>query len=651
MFHFLRRKVSEYFHDFLVACWAVLRLPFQLFGIGWRSFFSLGFRKVLMLFVAVVVVTVVLVVVFVEATSQPGFCVQCHVMEPYFKAWETSQHKDVSCIKCHMNPGLEGTVHAKFMAISMLANYATGLYKRSKPWAEIDDASCLRGGCHETRLLNGKVKFKGVTFDHEPHLTQPRRDRQLRCTSCHAQIVQGAHISVTEATCFLCHLKPDSMGERTELARCTHCHTPPTGPAAADSAFDHTSVLDQKVDCLNCHSRAVVGNGYVAPDRCSFCHAEVEHLQRFSDRDFVHQKHVTERKVECEQCHAPIRHGKEVKLSQARLAAQECAKCHGGADDAIEKVWFGTLPGIPETPSRMAQIGQTCSSCHIEPVHPDGHLPSAPSCEPCHPPEYNRLPKLWKTSLLSALDELERSVKTLPPAERDTLLNAIRIYRKGHPHHNPDLLGAIEKRAGVKVTDEGRCVTCHPAARELTPLHNGRPFPHGTHLKQGLDCQSCHETETGKHGTLKLAEAECNACHHKQAVTNTTLCVKCHSLQRDVYTGAANLTGQSQPSAMSEADIKCTECHTVKDKVITRKAAAACVACHEASYEKTLTEWQTQGDELLQTLSSRMRALSRHDSAYSAYEKLLKILKQDGSKTVHNPELFGEWMKRLKTAN
>ena len=62
-------------------------------------------------------------------------------------------------------------------------------------------------GCHETRLLQGKVKFKRFYFDHKPHLTELRRGKKLRCTSCHSQIVQGDHMKVTESTCFLCHFK------------------------------------------------------------------------------------------------------------------------------------------------------------------------------------------------------------------------------------------------------------------------------------------------------------------------------------------------------------------------------------------------------------------------------------------------------------
>jgi hypothetical protein len=86
-------------------------------------------------------------------------------------------------------------IRKKFEALSMVAKYVTGTYG-PKPWAEVATmAACLR--CHERRLLEGKEIYHGVHFDHRPHLIESRRGLKLRCTSCHSQIVQGSHISVT----------------------------------------------------------------------------------------------------------------------------------------------------------------------------------------------------------------------------------------------------------------------------------------------------------------------------------------------------------------------------------------------------------------------------------------------------------------------
>jgi nitrate/TMAO reductase-like tetraheme cytochrome c subunit len=619
------------FYDFLSACWEVFKLPFVLIGIGFKRLFALGARKIILLFVAAIIVTIVAGSAFIQATSQPGFCVSCHVMAPYFDAWRSSTHNQITCVTCHVPPGVEGTLKHKFMALSMVANYVTGLYKRSKPWAEIDDASCLRGGCHETRLLKGTVNFKGVLFDHTPHLVQPRRDRQLRCTSCHAQIVQGEHISVTEGTCFLCHFKPDSSGRMTDLARCTHCHHPPTGAAAR---FDHSSVLARGVNCVNCHSTAVSGDGYVPPERCSSCHAQVEHIQRYGDREFVHRMHVTEHKVECLQCHIAIRHGQNVAVEKD--PSRQCAACHGALHDAVEAVWTGELPGISRTPSVMAQAGMTCVSCHAEPIHQgdEGEKLGGPQCTPCHKESYDRLWPMWKRPLRVAAQKLENRAYSLRGAERDTLLRAINLYQAGDPIHNPALLPLLEERVTGSAARGGSCATCHPAADDGAPTWNGRQVPHFAHARQGISCETCHFTDSLRHGKLTQAAQACNECHHRTAAENN--CVKCHDYQARVYRGTLSEAEGPAPSAMAAADVACTDCHALANGVVARPNAESCAGCHEAAYADTLHLWQTFADSLIAVGTNKN------------YQELAAALRRDGSRSVHNPLLFREWAKRME---
>jgi nitrate/TMAO reductase-like tetraheme cytochrome c subunit len=641
----LGRAITALLRDFVVACWEVLKLPFILIGIGFQRFFGLGARKVIIFIVAAVIVTFVASSAFIEATSQPGFCVSCHVMQPYFDAWRTSTHHNVSCVTCHVPPGVEGTIKHKFMAISMLANYATGLYKRSKPWAEIDDAACLRGGCHETRLLKSTENFKGVVFDHRPHLEKPRRDRHLRCTSCHAQIVQGEHISVTEGTCFLCHFKPDSTGRMTDLARCTHCHTPPTGPAAADTAFDHTSVLARHVDCLSCHATAVSGDGYVPPERCSSCHAKAEHIQRYGDQVFVHQMHVTEHKVECLQCHIAIRHGHNVAVEKD--PTKQCAACHGLPDDAMGLVWRGELPGIARTPSAMARAGMSCSSCHAEPIHRSAGKYGVPACSPCHESSYDNLWRTWERPLRTAAEKLAGEASHLPPAERDTVLKALEIYQRGNPVHNPDLLAAMAaKITGAAAPLSGRCEVCHPAASHAIPIWNGRGIPHAIHAEKHVACETCHITDQPHHGQLTAAARACNDCHHKSAAADN--CGTCHDYQTSVYKGTLSGVTGASPSPMAAADVACTDCHTIQNKTVVRINGDACVACHDASYADTLRAWQNQGDGLMKLADYRQRLMDQARSSNHDYQDLAAAMRHDGSRIVHNPFLFTQWAKRIE---
>src|SRR6185369_8233364 len=173
---------------------------------------------------------------FAEYSMQPDFCRSCHIMEPYYQAWHGSTHKNVPCTDCHFEPGLKNTIKGKFEASSQAAKFITGTYG-SKPHAQIHDVSCMRSGCHEKRLLEGKVNWPVTTpngnvvtikFDHTPHLTEERRGKQLRCVSCHSQIVQGQHLVVTLDTCFLCHFKGLEHGRNEHtVGGCTGCHNAP----------------------------------------------------------------------------------------------------------------------------------------------------------------------------------------------------------------------------------------------------------------------------------------------------------------------------------------------------------------------------------------------------------------------------------------
>jgi nitrate/TMAO reductase-like tetraheme cytochrome c subunit len=641
------RHLEKYSHEFAAAIWEVVKLPFWVLGQGLKRLYALGGRRLIFLALAVVVVTIVFMVLSIKATSQPGFCKSCHVMVPYFKAWETSQHNFVNCTQCHVPPGIKGTLHHKFQALSMVVNYMTGLYKRSKPWAEVEDAACLN--CHDKRLLKSTENFKGVLFDHRPHLTQPRRDRQLRCTSCHAQIVQGEHITVTETTCFLCHFKPDSTGHITDLARCTHCHVPPTGPAAADTAYDHASVLARGVDCNNCHRTAVSGDGFVPVERCNSCHAQADHIQRYGDRDFVHQMHVTEHKVECTNCHVAITHGKKVVPMDG--PKEQCSACHGVPDRAMELVWDGTLPGVRTTPSPMGTVGMVCTSCHVEPIHNNGKGFSKPTCTPCHTPEYNQLWPKWKGPLEQALRDLEARVAKMPEPDRSDLQRALDIYRRGNPLHNTELVKALEERISGQVVSTvsavGGCASCHPAALNTSPLYLGKRINHRRHFEVTGSCETCHSGAPENHGRIILTMDQCNQCHHRDvAKAKVPPCKTCHATQLNINAGLTTLTPDAQPSAMFEAGIQCTDCHLTETRQVTRLVAPQCIGCHDQSYGDTLRTWQARGDSLAARAKQLLSVLKPGTDQYNQVDQFSTVLREEGSRSAHNPYLFARWMER-----
>jgi hypothetical protein len=214
-------------------------------------------------------------------------------------------------VSCHYPPGFRDTIWVKYQALTQVVKWATQTYS-SKPYAEIEDGSCLRSGCHDRRLLDGKVVYKrGIIFDHGPHLGQERRGRQLRCTSCHSQIVVGTHIEVTESSCFLCHFKGTKGGRTlTPIAGCEGCHRAPKGEiqVGAGVTFDHEQVTKRGVACQKCHLNVVEGDGEAPPARCYTCHNQPDKLDRYADTPFIHDFHVATKNIECDRCHTEIRH-------------------------------------------------------------------------------------------------------------------------------------------------------------------------------------------------------------------------------------------------------------------------------------------------------------------------------------------------------
>jgi nitrate/TMAO reductase-like tetraheme cytochrome c subunit len=356
-------------------------------------------------------------------TSRSEFCKSCHIMEPYYKSWAESSHKDVPCIECHFAPGFGGKIRGKLLGLVQLAKYVTSS-AGPRPAAEVPDASCLRSGCHETRLLSGKVQFHGVAFDHTPHLGPARRGKQLRCTSCHSQIVQGTHMTVTPSTCFLCHFKEQRFDEG--LAACTRCHQIP------DKAFDlgggvkftHELAFKKGVECINCHGDVVRGNGDVPRERCQVCHNREGDIERSKDHVFIHHKHVTEHAINCLNCHLTIEHS----LDKQKMVhgASDCDSCH--PDHHREQIAMfegvgGAITSGPVGGMMTARVG--CRTCHrLKELSVTGATlwkSSAGVCSMCHEASQAEQLKNYHVQLRAALPELEAAVqrarKALPAAK------------------------------------------------------------------------------------------------------------------------------------------------------------------------------------------------------------------------------------------
>lgn len=603
--------------------------------------------------------------VALKVTTDPSFCNSCHIMEPYVESWKTSSHNFVTCVDCHYEPGILETVEGKFKALSQLAKYVTRT-QGTKPWAEVSDYSCMRSGCHSERLLEGEIQFGRIKFDHRDHLFGLRRGMKLRCTSCHSQIVQGEHLTVTTTSCVLCHMKPSPRS--ATISECDRCHGPP--PDTKDLAghgFDHSDYLARGVACSSCHGDVTRGTGEVPKQRCGTCHNKQEHIERYDDVDYLHRHHVTEHSVSCKECHMEMEHGLPPREQHFK---GDCKDCHLGTHGPAADMVKGTGgKGIPDDPGIMYLARVTCRGCH-RPPFADAPAPANAvtfrfdpfSCAECHGAGFEDMAQRWQAEfrdsakqVKAAVDELKKRIDS--GAGKDPLTarhhydqaawNAGLALLDGSDgaHNLPYARSLLAKaaedaalgmkaldpaatppeiRVGPKVASKQNCTTlCHVGIEDRkVPEALGYGFAHEPHLvKAGLDCSACHAEKP--HGTVTVKPKDCASCHHPKS-EDTKQCVACHTdvafVRDHPVEGVTSVPMQ---------DLDCVVCHTGIQQGHKRDdVKAACIDCHkedpvDAQARKDsehLDEWIEAYEKALADLEAR---------AATAPEPVAAEVKQD----------------------
>ncbi|MCP4203195.1 MAG: hypothetical protein GY769_14830 [bacterium] len=535
-----------------------------------------------------------------EASGTPAFCGSCHVMDPYYQSWKTSSHADIACVDCHISPGITAELRKKYEALSMVTRYFTGTYG-TNPWTEVDDAACLE--CHERRLLVGRELYGSVIFDHGPHLTELRRGKRLRCTSCHSQIVQGSHITVTGTSCILCHFKNQEPG--TGTAECTLCHQTPDHTVDANGLqFDHGDVARFGMACESCHTPAAASSGGVPRERCLTCHNDPERLERYEEGDLLHQTHVTDHKVECTNCHLEIEHVAPRHMEAVRT---ECEACHGGGHSPQRSLYAGIGgKGVPPMPDVMYQAGVRCEGCHLQ--HEGGTRTAGDvACMSCHGPRYRTLFEDWKVTVreraAAARRQLEATSRLLGKQTSTVLADArhnLELVERGSGIHNVKyslaLLQAVHRQQNEARGLIGRselsppwpappyetpCMECHAGAETRTRNVWGKSFSHTRHvMRQGLDCETCHRSHDERESTgeqhLRLNQSDCMSCHHGDDARD---CMSCHSAVRD-RTFAVEFGDFSHAAHVDDMEIGCSDCHGTAPRISAKADRTLCADCH-----------------------------------------------------------------------
>ncbi|HEY5931850.1 MAG TPA: NapC/NirT family cytochrome c, partial [Nitrospira sp.] len=68
------------------------------------------------LLLTLVIGAMALVGTAIPFTDRPKFCAGCHTIAPAYESWAKSSHKDVTCVACHVRPGVQGWLSDKVWA-------------------------------------------------------------------------------------------------------------------------------------------------------------------------------------------------------------------------------------------------------------------------------------------------------------------------------------------------------------------------------------------------------------------------------------------------------------------------------------------------------------------------------------------------------
>lgn len=202
--------------------------------------------------------------VAIPLTSHPKFCASCHNIVPSYESWVQSSHKEVTCVACHVRPGLEGWLHDKAWAGTKdVAIYLFGTPTDAHNLrATVDSNVCL--SCHRNILrvsevaprdLPSPVKEVGLVMSHRKHIEAfAKRGQGEGCTTCHAGVVHDRPIKGYPIVLPRGHVTADSK---------------PWNPDHPEGSSLRARALN---DCFRCHDGKAEHDGRVLSRKCETCH-------------------------------------------------------------------------------------------------------------------------------------------------------------------------------------------------------------------------------------------------------------------------------------------------------------------------------------------------------------------------------------------
>jgi nitrate/TMAO reductase-like tetraheme cytochrome c subunit len=126
-------------------------------------------------------------VVVMHYTSQPNFCASCHQINPSVVSWSVGPHKDVTCLKCHADPGTIGYVKRKVAGLNEVYLQVTNQIP-DKIEAKIIPAACIYCHTGSSEFPNEKnlLLTTGELAPMFPHTEMLQNNTS--CLTCHQNV-------------------------------------------------------------------------------------------------------------------------------------------------------------------------------------------------------------------------------------------------------------------------------------------------------------------------------------------------------------------------------------------------------------------------------------------------------------------------------
>lgn len=628
---------------------------------------------------------------FFAISEQTGFCNSCHIMNPYYASWQQSKHSEVNCLECHVQPGLAGLAKAKLNGLAQAVDYFLDR-DGPKPNALVEDASCLRDGCHVKESLSSESltdanrKYK---FSHQAHVFTELVGIRLRCTTCHSHFEGQEHFKVSTQACLICHLqKAGTTAAWLMQTKCLDCHDVPAESIIRGGAeIDHPKFVASQLSCEQlCHNRQIDPQMPVRDVRCLDCH-EFRNQGEYDAID-LHAMHHGKNKVECLACHEIIRH--TTPPIDKHHTSLKCEQCHSVLFEAaklaeIESIDLPTDCSLCHNDPHLGQFTKACQTCHSEhgwngrwvvDVHSqEGAFALAGrhrelECARCH-----RGPKLAQARFVGLPRTCEQCHPD--PHEGQMSMSCDKCHdERGFKapwvkeHHHEESVFALQgKHTSLQ------CRQCHNKqlkAQELVrtetaeiELHcqSCHQDPHQNQM--GASCQTCH-SESGWAGSNLLfshdqqasfklegphAALACDTCHGRDEKRYRPLphdCGDCHQKQTLAMQGIARML--SRPPDPHNDRLSCTDCHDLNTpRQRYEEFAARCATCHNSRYGALFYFWANALNHSSTLIKQNLKRIDDPNDARRL--QLGPILEDAATVGFHNLNLTQEILRAGATAH